>query len=172
MGKFQHNPFVKTYNHGEIEQIDLKITPLRSIYTFRDDCVELKVTFMTQLIANELELMSRPVPYISYEIVSVDGKEHNCSVYFDVSALLCIDKENGNITFGRDEISVYCGKGNCGDMLAVSGDDLRIDWGYLHLAAKNGKMGFTDNSSKYQIYYKRKNEDRKDLEGKTVPFEK
>ena len=106
---------------------------------------------MTPLILDNPKLMSRPVSYISYRISSVDGKEHECSVYIDVSALLCVNEPDEKVTFGRTAISVYASSGE-ENMLKKSGDDLRINWGFLHIAARSGVTGVTDDSQKANAY--------------------
>jgi len=168
MGRFKHNPHTTYDSFENIEQTEVTVTPLKSIYTFRDEKVELKVTFMTPCIPNELELLSRPVSYITYEILSVDGKEHDCRIYIDVSSVFAVDTEFDSVTFDRDDNSVFCGKGECDEMLAKSGDDLRIDWGYLHLAGNGGRTGVINNAKKYEILHSRQNVDCEELIGKTV----
>lgn len=140
MGSLRHNPNANPINVETIKQNDVKVTPLKTIYTFSDDSVELEVTFMTPLIPDDLKLLSRPVSYISYKIKSIDSKQHRCSVYIDVSALLSVNKVGESVRFDRTDLSVCCGRGKA-DMLKTSGDDHRINWGYLHLAAPAGRLG-------------------------------
>lgn len=151
MGSLKHNPNANPINVETIKQNDVKVTPLKTIYTFSDDSVELEVTFMTPLIPDDLKLLSRPVSYISYKIRSIDSKTHNCLVYIDASALLAVDKAYESVTFHKTDISVCCGRGEK-DILAKSGDDQRINWGYLHLAAPSGRIGAVNEWSKVQTY--------------------
>ena len=151
MGSLKHNPNANPINVETIKQNDVKVTPLKTIYTFSDDSVELEVTFMTPLIPDDLKLLSRPVSYISYKIRSIDSKTHNCLVYIDASALLAVDKAYESVTFHKTDISVCCGRGEK-DILAKSGDDQRINWGYLHLAAPSGRIGAVNEWTKVQTY--------------------
>ena len=150
MGRLCANPN-NTYGPKKIEQKSVCVTPLKTTYVFADEKIELEVCFMTPLILDNPKIMSRPISYISYRISSVDGKEHECSVYIDVSALLCVNEPDEKVTFGRTAISVYASSGE-ENMLKKSGDDLRINWGFLHIAARSGVTGVTDDSQKANAY--------------------
>src|SRR5215471_4015949 len=49
-----------------MEQRDIEITPLHTRYTFRAAGLELKVSFFTPLFPTDLDVMSRPVTYLSW----------------------------------------------------------------------------------------------------------
>ena len=151
MGRFRHNPNSCPLDFELIEQKEVKVTPLKTTYIFADTSIELEVSFMTPLIPNDLKLMSRPVSYISYNIKSIDSKQHRCSVYIDVSALLSVNKVGESVRFDRTDLSVCCGRGKA-DMLKTSGDDHRINWGYLHLAAPAGRLGAVNEWKKLSSF--------------------
>lgn len=44
--------------------------------------MDLKLTFMVPLLMDDLDLLLRPVNYISYEVTSNDGSEHDVEVCF------------------------------------------------------------------------------------------
>lgn len=151
MGRMYHNPRINHCGAKNIEQKSVKVTPLKTEYVFGNDKISLTVSFVTPLVMTDPMLMSTPVSYISYAVKSIDGNEHNCSVYFDVSALLAVDNEEEYVNFGRTDISVWAGKSSEG-VLAKKGDDVRINWGYVHLAASDGKLGFADDLIKSAAY--------------------
>lgn len=151
MGRFRHNPNSCPLDFELIEQREVKVTPLKTTYLFADTSIELEVSFMTPLIPNDLKLMSRPVSYISYNIKTIDSKQHRCSVYIDVSALLSVNKVGESVRFDRTDLSVCCGRGKA-DMLKTSGDDHRINWGYLHLAAPAGRLGAVNEWKKLSSF--------------------
>lgn len=153
MGKLKHNPYYNSCGPKPIEQTGLQVTPLKTKYTFSDGQIELEVCFVTPLILTDLELMSRPVSYISYNIKSLDSKTHNCSVYIDFSSLMAVNKPDEEVLFGRTDRSVWCGRGER-NMLEVSGDDHRINWGYLHVSSLDGELGVTKDSMKHKAYKK------------------
>ncbi len=63
----------------------LDVRPLNTVYTFEDGGVKVSLTFTSPLIPGELELVTRPVTYLTYEIRATDGKAHDASVYFDAT---------------------------------------------------------------------------------------
>lgn len=115
-----------------MEQISCVIRPLSTEYVFEAAGVRLEVTFMTPLLARELMIASRPVSYISYSLSSADGAAHSVDFRFFISAACSVDDPRDEVTVGRTPFSVCAGRGDTG-VLARYGDDIRIDWGTLHL---------------------------------------
>ena len=149
MGKKRHNPFYHKFfgTPEKIEQTNLVVTPLKTIYTFADETVELEITFTTPLLPDDLKLLSRPVSYMSYNVKSLDGNKHDISVYVDVSGMLCTNTPDEKVYFGREDDYVFLSSGE-ENILEVSGDDLRINWGKVCLSAPGGVTGFTDDNHK------------------------
>ena len=149
MGKKRHNPFYNKFfgTPDKIEQINLEVTPLKTIYKFRDDVVELDICFTTPLLPDDLKLLARPVSYMSYNVKVIDGKKHDISVYVDVSGMLCTDTPDEKVFFGKGDNYVYLSSGT-ENMLKKSGDDTRINWGKVCLSTPKGKMGFTNDHRK------------------------
>jgi len=119
-------------------QREVDVQPTQTHYLFDCGAVSLKLTFTSPLLLNDLDLMSRPVNYISYQIVSNDGAEHQTEIYFEASPALALNtpyqpsKAEG---FEKDGL-LYVKTGNTEQkVLNKSGDDRRIDWGWFLLAA-------------------------------------
>lgn len=166
MGRMCHNPGKNVFGPQNIEQKSVRVTPLKTVYNFADEKIELEICFFTPLILDDLDLLSRPVSYVSYTVKPTDGNNHKCAFYFDVSALLAVNTPDETVYFGRSDISAYIT--NCSDkMLKESGDDLRISWGHLHLSARNGKIGTADDRVK-TCAYRGENTDETPLFGKKV----
>lgn len=154
MGRMRVNSDASICGPKNIEQKKIVVTPLKSIYTFSDDKIELEVCFVTPLVLNDLQLMGRPISYISYTVKSLDNKTHNCSVYIDASALLTVNSPNEKVTFGKTELSVYVSSGE-ERILAEYGDNLCINWGSLHMAARGGNTGTASDEEKMNAHQKR-----------------
>ncbi|HOK54196.1 MAG TPA: DUF4965 domain-containing protein [Armatimonadota bacterium] len=126
-----------------MEQISSELHPTRSIYRFEAGGVALTVTFTTPLLMDDLDIMARPASYAGFDVVSTDGKKHDVALYFDVTGEWVVNTTDQKILWGRHQLA--------GDtplqvlrigsldqpVLAKSGDNLRIDWGYLHLVFPN-----------------------------------
>lgn len=119
-----------------IEQTGLEVWPTRSIYRFEAGGVELKLTFLTPALMDDLDILSRPVTYLTYELRSTDGQAHRVSVYTDISGEWCVNAPSQQVTWAREKIggltALRMGTQEQ-PVLAKKGDNLRIDWGYVYL---------------------------------------
>src|SRR5688500_7420389 len=62
-----------------LEQTGLDVLPTRTIYTFAGAGVRLTLTFMTPMLPDDLDVLTRPVTYVTWEAASTDGKPHAVS---------------------------------------------------------------------------------------------
>lgn len=120
-----------------MEQTSLKVTPTRTIYRFEQSGILLEVTFLSPLIPSDLDLMSRPISYISVTCSATDGKNHSVQLLFEASSLLAVDTRTEQVVWSRSQLSgvtVLRVSNFQQPVLAKSGDNVRIDWGYAFLA--------------------------------------
>ena len=120
-----------------MEQTSVEITPLHSRYTFSAAGIELKATFFTPLFPDDLDVMSRPVTYLSWSARATDGKPHQTDLMIDVDPLIAVDQPGQQVVWSRTRASglTVMSVGNRDQpTLHQSGDRVRIDWGYFHLA--------------------------------------
>src|SRR5207302_3514617 len=59
-----------------IPQKKLEVLPTRTIYDFEGASVHAKLTFMTPALPDDLDLLSLPVTYLTWDVWVLDGKEH------------------------------------------------------------------------------------------------
>jgi hypothetical protein len=121
-----------------LPQTNLELTPTRTIYSFEGAGVALKLTFLTPALPDDLEILSRPVTYLTYDIRATDGQEHQVAIYFDAAAEITVNQPNQAVEFSQIQAGdVNAARIGSKDqpVLAKRGDDLRIDWGYLYVAA-------------------------------------
>src|SRR5580658_2927718 len=115
-------------------QTSVDVTPLQSKYRFRGAGVELRVTFFTPLFPQDLDVLSRPVTYLTWEAVSTDGAAHQVDVLVDVDPLIAVDEPAQPVVWGRSQVgsltSLNVGTRDQATM-HQSGDRVRIDWGYF-----------------------------------------
>lgn len=130
MGKMQIDEYLP--EPPIIEQSEVKVFPTKTVYIFENDIILINLTFRTPLLLDNPNLMSRPVSYISYDIRFKDGKKHNIEIYFDISAEICSENAFDEVEISETTYSVCCGKGNR-DVLLRSGDNIKIEWGKVHL---------------------------------------
>src|ERR1700678_397100 len=119
-----------------MEQTSLAVTPTHTIYQFQASGVELKVAFFTPAFPKDLDILSRPVTYLT---VTASGQgDHDLSVLIDVEPGVAGNTPDEAVTWGRSRakgLTVLNVGSRDQRELNRPGDDLRIDWGYFHLAA-------------------------------------
>src|SRR5437660_3113124 len=119
-----------------MKQMSLQILPTRSIYEFDAGGIRMALTFTSPLIPQDLDVMSRPATYLTWDVHSVDTQTHQVSLYFDCTSEWVVNASNERVTWGRhkvDDLAVLSFGSQRQPVLEKSGDDLRIDWGYLYL---------------------------------------
>jgi hypothetical protein len=120
-----------------LAQSSLKLTPTRSTYSFEGGGMTLVVDFLSPLLPSDLEVMSRPVTYITMTVHSLDAAPHSVQLMFTADASLAVDRETQEVTWSRSRLrnmTVLRASDFEEPVLQKSGDDLRIDWGYLLVA--------------------------------------
>ena len=118
-------------------QTNVLVTATTTTYTFADSGVLLKMEFVTPAIPGDLDLLARPVTYAVFNVQSTDGHDHDVSLYFDAASQLAIDHAGEDIAWARlkfGDLNVLRVGSAAQKTLGASGDDLRINWGYLYLA--------------------------------------
>jgi hypothetical protein len=84
-----------------MEQTSLEITPLHSRYRFAASGIELRVTFFSPLFPKDLDVMSRPVSYLTWSAVSTDGKPHAVGLLLDVNPAIAVNDDSEPVTWSR-----------------------------------------------------------------------
>ncbi|MGH9445591.1 MAG: DUF5127 domain-containing protein, partial [Terriglobia bacterium] len=122
-------------------QLGLRVLPTRTIYEFRAAGVLIRLTFTTPDLPADLDIMARPVTYVTWGVQTVDGKRHTVSIFYDVNASVVVATPDQTVVWSRPKIaglSVLRMGTEKQPVLARAGDRLKIDWGYLYVAAAAG----------------------------------
>ena len=115
-----------------LTQTSLKVTPTATIAVMENEVLWLEVTFRTPLLLSDPSLLSRPITYVSWRARFKDGAPHDFRFYFDVTADAVVSDLAQTVVAEKTELGYRIGR-NEQIPLSKSGDDLTIDWGYLHL---------------------------------------
>ena len=119
-------------------QTEVKVLPTRTVYEFEDTGVHVSLTFMTPSLPQDIDVLSRPVTYLTWDVRTVDGKTHDISLFDSMSALLAVNEPKQPVTWSREAMGPLTAQ-KIGSVtqkqLGVSGDDARRDWGYACLVA-------------------------------------
>ncbi|HEY0865904.1 MAG TPA: DUF4965 domain-containing protein [Fimbriimonas sp.] len=124
-----------------LPQTSVQVLPTRTIYTFEGQGAKVTMTFTTPTLPHNLEAFSRPATYVTYEAQSTDRREKDVSFYFDAGSELCVNSTDQRVRWSRESVgglNVLKMGSEDQRILGRSGDNLRIDWGHLYLAADRG----------------------------------
>ncbi|MFN0206585.1 MAG: glutaminase domain-containing protein [Planctomycetota bacterium] len=152
-GKTYRLAGVKPAEIPAMQQIRRSVFATRTEYEFEEGGVNLRLRFCSPLLLNDIDLASRPVTYITFEVSSKDEAQHEVSIYFDVTAEWVVNNPSQKVEWTRlncSPLSVLRMGTREQPILQKKGDDLRIDWGYLYLASpargssNNSRLGTRD----------------------------
>lgn len=124
--------------YGELKEavqksVDVQAT--QTHYTFDCGDVELKLTFTAPYLLDDLELLSRPVNYISYQAKALDGKEHDVAIYFEMDPHKAFRAGQSTEMYEEDGwVMMKTGREN--QKLWVDKLKDAPAWGYFYLGAK------------------------------------
>ena len=122
-----------------LPQTGLEVTVTQSIYSFAGEGVALQLAFLTPALPDDLDVLARPVTYVTATASSTDGKPHQAELRFTASGELTTNTPNqlalADRVPGVAGLTVLRAGSKDQPILAKRGDDIRIDWGFLYLAA-------------------------------------
>lgn len=114
------------------------VTPTKTIYHFEGAGIEIILEFLSPVIPTDPLLFSEPSSYIIWHVRATDGANHDVILYYDSSAELVINEIEQGVIWGRfnqEKLDDLFMGSLDQPMLKRNGDDVRIDWGYLHVSA-------------------------------------
>ncbi|MFZ9214927.1 MAG: DUF5127 domain-containing protein, partial [Sediminibacterium sp.] len=124
------------------KQESVTVTATKTSYKMSCGPVVVSIDFLSPLLANNLDVLSRPLTYIGFSSSTTDNKSHDIQILFGVSASIAKDR-SGQVEItsaGKYENIKYLKTGLANQhILAKSGDDLRIDWGYAYLSTASNR---------------------------------
>lgn len=124
-------------------QKDVDVMATSTYYTFECGPVDLELVFTAPMLIDNYDLLSSPINYISYQVKSTDGKEHDVQLMLTASPLISVNKAHQPTRSTVEEHNgvKYVKTGTVEQpILAKKGDHICIDWGYLYLPAINGEV--------------------------------
>lgn len=130
----------ETHFEKAATQKSVDVLPTQTYYTFLCGPVEVKLVFTAPLLMDDLNLLSTPINYISYQACSLDKKEHEVQIYIETSPWMAVDnikQPTISKTIRKDGLT-YLQSGTINQpYLEKKGDFVCIDWGYVYLSGKN-----------------------------------
>jgi hypothetical protein len=127
-----------------LPQTHLEVLPTHTIYQFEGAGIHVDLTFLTPALPDDLDILSRPATYLTWRIHSLDSKPHDVAIYFDAGTEIAVNTRDEPVEWSRfklGNLEVLRAGTRQQPVLVKSGDDLRIDWGYLYVVAPPGGKG-------------------------------
>lgn len=130
-----------------MEQTGIEVTALSTAYKFEYEGIKLTATFTSALLSDDIELLSRPVSYLEVSVEGVDS----ASVCVKAEESLCLN-ERGQYKVKTELVKsrypMVCMGSVDQPVLKSSGDDIRIDYGYLYVGSfKEDARVFTEKNN-------------------------
>ncbi len=120
------------------DQKNVTVNATQTIYDFTCGNVDATLTFTSPLLLDDLNLLARPVSYITYSVKANDDNTHNVQVYLGASTNIATNTPGQQIitdVYSTPQLSILKAGTIEQPILKKRGDDLRIDWGYMYVAA-------------------------------------
>jgi Domain of unknown function (DUF4965)/Domain of unknown function (DUF1793)/Domain of unknown function (DUF5127)/Domain of unknown function (DUF4964) len=132
------------------KQTRIEVTATQTKYHFTCGAVNVEVTFISPLLPDALDILSRPVSYIVLKETSNDSKEHDVQLYVGASSSLATDNPSQEATAsvqeGTGRTTIKAGT-TSQEILKRKGDDLRIDWGHLYISVQSNSQPWKQDLS-------------------------
>ena len=119
-------------------QYEVDVQATQTHYRFACGPVLLDFSFVAPMLMDDLDLLSRPVNYLTYQVQSRDGVEHDVTVRVLASDAWATDVVGQPVVrevIQHDGLTMARVGTTTQNILGKKGDDVRIDWGYFYLAA-------------------------------------
>ena len=148
-GLYEKEPNKESFVTTAIQK-SASVLPTQTVYSFECGPVDLDVVFTTPLLLDDLNLVSRPVSYLTYQVKSRDNSSHDVQIYFEATPQWAVNDDSQEVSFEKIEKNglSFLKTGTIEQpILQKKGDDVRIDWGYFYLSGKSDKaatMNFGD----------------------------
>lgn len=120
------------------ESVDVQAT--QTNYLFKCGDIRLNLTFTVPRLIDDIESISCPINYISYEVRSLDSQDHEMEIYFELAP---------GRAFGGDEVSCYeednlwvIKSGYSEQKLWKHDEKVNPSWGHFYLGMEKEDMTY------------------------------
>jgi len=116
----------------------LRVTPTQTTYSFDTTEVSLTLNFLTPALPDDLAVLARPVTYVEMQVKPKSSTTPAVQLYFDAGPEIAVNTPEQQVSCSSvadNELHILRAGTVEQPILSKQGDDLRIDWGFLYLAA-------------------------------------
>jgi hypothetical protein len=137
-----------------LEETGREVTPTRTIVNLQSPELAVSLVFLTPAFPDDLKVMARPITYLTWNVKTRDGGDHDVSIYLDVDGVVSTNSHDEPVVWSRaniDGLNLLRVGTSSQPMLQKFGDNLRIDWGYFYLGVPTGE-GTSELAAGNQTY--------------------
>lgn len=151
------NVFTPAEGIKTAEQKSIDVLATNTYYTMKCGPVELDLVFTAPMLIDDYDLLSTPINYVSYQVRSTDGQEHDVQLYLGLSPMISVRNNTSTVvasmTTARDSRRFQFAKvGNITQGFHETGSWDPIDWGYLYVPSINGEARICDTNGLEQHF--------------------
>ncbi|GAA4441628.1 DUF4965 domain-containing protein [Pontibacter saemangeumensis] len=120
------------------EQVSVELNATQTIYKLKCGPVDVTATFTSPLLMQNLDLLARPVSYIAVKAEANDKATHEVLFYLGTSTDIAVNAPEQPVVaeeYTSGKLSVLKAGTKEQPVLQKKGDNVRIDWGYMYVAA-------------------------------------
>lgn len=142
------NVGVEDGNTPKAVQKSVDVLATSTYYKFGCGPVDLDLVFTAPMLIDDYDLLSSPINFISYQVTSTDGKEHNVQLLLTASPKIAQNKmsQPTRSTLIENNGVKYLKTGTIEQpILAKKADHICIDWGYIYLPGINGEVSLNSD---------------------------
>ncbi|WP_416349562.1 glutaminase domain-containing protein [Proteiniphilum sp.] len=135
----------KTSLETTARQTSVDVQATQTHYTFECGDVSLKLSFIAPFLPDNLDLVSRPVNYLSYEVTSLDGNPHEVQVYIEAAPHWTVENTHKETRAeGYEENGLLFLKAGSVEqnVLGPKEGSVLTNWGYLYLSGTKEKASY------------------------------
>ncbi len=143
------NTGVESTSIPKAVQKNVDVLATSTYYKFGCGPVDLNLVFTAPMLIDDYDLLSSPINYISYQVVSTDGKEHDVQLLLTASPQIAQNKTNQptKSSLIEEKGVKYLKTGTVEQpILAKKADHICIDWGYFYLPGINGDVALNSDA--------------------------
>ena len=119
------------------QQKSVTMNATQTIYNFNCGPADAVITFTSPLLIKDLNLISRPVSYITYSVKSTDHKTHDVQIFLGASTNITVNTSSEEVVtkkYSAMQLNILKAGTKEQPVLQKKGDNVRIDWGYMYVA--------------------------------------
>jgi hypothetical protein len=132
------------------KQTRIEVTATQTKYHLTCGPVNVEVTFISPLLPESLDILSRPISYLVLKESANDQKEHDVQLYVGLSSSIATDNPFQEVTasvqVGTSKTILKAGT-TSQEILNRKGDDVRIDWGHLYVSVESNHFPWKQDIS-------------------------